>query len=328
MKRNVVAVVVLVLLFLGLAEQSVSAAATEITKFPIKPVTVIVTAGVGGGTDITARLISSYWEKSLGKPVFVTNKPGGAGGMLAMRELKNSPPDGYTVACYYYPDSPVTSYLKGAQAGFSMDDFVTIGSYAAIPGAVMVNGKNFKTLKEFIAAAKKEPGKLSISFVGDAWKLHIIELEKALGIKLNAVNFKSGGEGHNALLGGHVQAQMAVTSFAWTSKDLGIIPLVMMGGNQRLESFPDTPTMKELGYDVDYDVLFPFVVHKSTPKPVLDKLISSFKEVGKNADFVSKLKGAGFNNKPMFGADIDNDLKVKNIRVKEVVEQNKDKFGD
>jgi tripartite-type tricarboxylate transporter receptor subunit TctC len=327
MRRNVIVAVMVVLFLLGVVGRGVLLAAERDVKFPIKPVTVIVPAGSGGGTDITARLVSGYWEKALGQPIFVINKPG-ASSMIGMRELKNSPSDGYTVACYPYPDLPVTPYLKGAQAGFAMDDFVTIGVYAAIPGAVMVKKENFKSLKEFIDAAKKEPGKLSISFVGDSWKLHIIELERALGIKLNSINFKSGGEGHNALLGGHVQAQMAVSSFAVTSRDKGIIPLVIMGGDKRLENFPDTPTMKELGYDVDYEFLFPFCTHKNTPKPALDKLVSSFKELERNADFVSRLKGAGYNNRPMFGAEMDKYLMVKNARLKIVVEQNKDKFGD
>lgn len=327
MKRNVVVVVIMVLLLLGLAEKSASLAAEKDVKFPIKPVTVIIPYGAGGGTDITARLVSIYWGKVLGQPIMVTNKPGG-GGTIAMRELKNLPPDGYTLVCYLYPDLPVMPYVKGAQAGFTMDEFVTIGAYATIPGALMVKKQNFKTLKEFIDAAKKEPGKLSVSIVGDSWKLQTIELERASGIKLNTITFSSGGEGHNALLGGHVQAQMAVSSFALTSKDLGIIPLVIMGGNKRMENFPDTPTMKELGYDVDYELFHPFCARKSTPQPVLDKLISSFKELEKNAEFVSKLKGAGFNIKPMFGTDMDNYLMVKNVPLKKVVDQNKDKFGN
>ena len=327
MRRNIIVAVMMTLFLFGVAGEGVLQAAEKDSKFPVKPVTVIVPAGSGGGTDITARLVSRYWEKTLGQPIFITNKPG-AGSMIGMRELKNSPPDGYTVACYPYPDLPVTPYLKGAQAGFTMEDFVTVGVYAAIPGAVMVKKENFKSLKEFIDAAKKDPGKLSISFVGDSWKLHIIELEKALGIKLNSINFKSGGEGHNALLGGHVQAQMAVSSFAFTSRDKGIIPLVIMGGDKRLENFPETPTMKELGYDVDYEFLFPFCAHKNTPKPVLDKLVSSFKELERDTEFVNRLKGAGYNSKPMFGAEMDKYLVAKNARLKTVVEQNKDKFGD
>jgi tripartite-type tricarboxylate transporter receptor subunit TctC len=327
MKRIVVAIVVAVLLLLGLVEKSTLLAAEQHANFPIKPVTVIVPAGVGGGTDINARLTSVYWEKTLGQPMFVTNKPGGST-MLGMRELKNSPPDGYTVACYAYPDLPLIPYLVGAQAGFSMDDFVTIGVYATIPGALMVKRENFKTLKEFGDAAKKEPGKLNISIAGNMWKLHVLELEEALGIKLNTIQFKSGGEGHVALLGDHVKAQMAVSSFAVTSKEKGIIPLVIMGGDKRLENFPDTPTMKELGYNVDYETLFPFVAHKSTPPAVLNKLISSFKELERNPEFVNKIKGVGYNVKPMFGADVDKYLAVKNVRLKTVVERNKDQFED
>lgn len=325
MKRIVVAIAVMVLLLLGLVEKSTLLAAEQHANFPIKPVTVIVPTGIGGGTDITVRLISGYWEKVLGQPIFVTNKPG-ASNMIGMRELKNSPPDGYTVACYAYPGALVTQYLMGAKAGFTMDDFVNIGVYAADIGALMVKKQSFKTLKEFTDAAKKEPGKLSITAAGNAWKLHVVELERALGIKLNAINVKSGGEGHVALLGGHVQAQMAVSSFAITSKDLGVIPLVIMGGDKRLEKFPDIPTMKELGYDVDYEFLFPFIVHKSTPKPVLDKLVSSFKELEKNAEFGSKVRAAGFHFRPMFGADLDKYLMVKNARLKTLVEQNKDEF--
>jgi len=326
-KRIVVAIAVALLVLVGLVEKSTSLAAEKGANFPIRPVNLIVPAATGGGTDINARLMSAYWEKTLGQPVFVTNKPG-ANSMIGIRELKNSPPDGYTVLMHAYPDIPLAPYLVGDKAGFTMDDFVTIGVYAAIPGAVMVKKEKFKTLKEFTDAAKKEPGKLSISNAGDTWKLHVIELEGALGIKLNTIGVRSGGEGHVALLGDHVQAQMAVSSFAVTSKDKGIIPLVIMGGDKRLENFPDTPTMKELGYDVDLEILFPIIAHKNTPPAVLNKLISSFKELEKNAEFVNKIKSAGYNVKPMFGSELDKYLAVKNVRLKTVVERNKDQFED
>ncbi len=327
MKRNVIAVVMMVFLFLGLVWTKVALSAEKDATFPTRPITLIVPFAPGGGVDTTTRLVAVYWEKVLGKSIFVVNKPGGSG-MIGMRELKNSAPDGYTLACAGYPDVWVPPHLKGAQAGYTLDDFVAIGGYPSMAGAVMVMKKDFKTLKEFSEAAKKKPGTLSIACSGQGWLLNIMELETGLGIKLNPILFKSGGEALNALLGGHVNALMSVVSHAQTNKESGVIPLVLMGGDKRVESFPDTPTLKELGYDVDYVFQFPIVAHKNTPQPVLDKLVSSFKELGKNAEFISKVKGAGYNFTPLIGADMNNYLKVNNARLKKLIEKNKDKFTD
>jgi putative tricarboxylic transport membrane protein len=327
MKRNAIVVAIMVFLLLGLVVSGVAPAAEKDATFPTRPITVIVPFAPGGGVDTTARLVSAYWEKVLGKAIFVVNKPGGSG-MIAMRELKNSPADGYTLACAGYPDVWVPPHLKGTQAGYTLDDFATIGGYPSMAGALMVMKKDFKTLKEFSEAAKKKPGTLSIACSGQGWMLNIMELESELGITLNTILFKSGGEALNALLGGHVNALMSVVSHASTNKERGVIPLVLMGGDKRVDSFPETPTLKELGYDVDYVFQFPIVVHKNTPQPVLDKLVSTFKELEKNTEFIGKVKGAGYNFTPRFGVDMQNYLKLNNARLKKLIEKNKEKFTD
>lgn len=190
------------LLVLGIAVNLFSATAGYSADFPTRPITVVVPFSAGGSTDIQARLVSSFWQKHLGQPIGVENKPGG-GGAIGIREVLRAKPDGHTIGCGMFPDSIIQVALKGEETGFKNEDLRLLGSFSNNPGAMMVMKDGpFKKFGDFVDYAKKNPGKLTVSISSPTWMLHLIELEDAFGIKINAIMFKGGAEQVNALLGG------------------------------------------------------------------------------------------------------------------------------
>ena len=295
--------------------------------FPKRPITVVVPFSAGGSTDIQARLVSSFWQKHLGQPMGVENKPGG-GGAIGLREVLRSRPDGHTVGCGMFPDSIIQVALKGEETGFKNEDLKLLGSFSNNPGALMVMKDGpFKKFDDFIQYAKKNPGKLTVSISSPTWMLHLIELEDAFGIKINAIMFKGGAEQVNALLGGHVMASMGGSHFAVTGKAKGIVALCVAGG-QRLTSMPEVPTLKELGTDIVYDVRRFFFVPTSTPGPVVDKLISTLAQLEKEKEFAEKVKASGEEYLPVSAKEFEKYYQTMTQRITAKVNKNKERFSE
>ncbi len=295
--------------------------------FPKRPLIVVVPFSAGGSTDIQARLVSSFWQKHLGQPIGVENKPGG-GGAIGIREVLRAKPDGHTIGCGMFPDSIIQVALKGEETGFKNEDLRLLGSFSNNPGALMVMKDGpFKRFGDFVDYAKKNPGKLTVSISSPTWMLHLIELEDAFGIKINAIMFKGGAEQVNALLGGHVMASMGGSHFAATGKDKGIVAIAVAGG-QRLKSLPDTPTLKELGTDIVYDVRRFFFVSAPTPKPIVDKLISTLSQLETEKEFAEKVNASGEEFQPIPAKEFEKTYKAMTERINSKVNKNKGRFSE
>jgi tripartite-type tricarboxylate transporter receptor subunit TctC len=297
-------------------------------KFPARPLTMVVPYTAGGATDVEARLAASYWKKRLGFPVAVENKAGG-GGAIGTREIKMARPDGYTVGCTGFPDPAVQVALKGAGIGFRNEDFAVLGAFTSAPGAltVMKDGP-FKSLKDFIEYAKKNPGKLTISVSADVWLLHVMEMEEAFGIDLNPITFKGGGDAVNALLGKHVLSTMSGAHFAVTGTDKGLFPLAVTGGKKRIEKLPNTPLLTELGYDVSYEIKRIFITSAAVPKPLQNRLSSTLMELDKDPEFVEKIKGMGQIYEPSSGPELEKIYRDTNQRIALKVEKHRKRFNE
>lgn len=295
--------------------------------FPKRPITVVVPFSAGGATDIQARLVSSFWQKHLGQPIGVENKAGG-GGAIGIREVLRARPDGYTAGCGMFPDSIIQVALKGEETGFKNEDLRLLGSFSNNPGALMVMKDGpFKKFSDFIEYAKKNPGKLTVSISSPTWMLHLIELEDAFGIKINAIMFKGGAEQVYALLGGHVMSSMGGSHFAATGKDKGIAALAVAGG-QRLSSLPEVPTLKELGTDIVYDVRRFFFVPAATPKPIVDKLISTLARLEKEKEFAEKVRASGEEYQPVPAKEFEKYYQAMTERITVKVKKNKERFSE
>lgn len=307
-------------IFTGLAS-----AQTSESDFPNRPISVIVPYGPGGGPDIAARIITNYWKKTIGQPVAVVNKPG-ANGSLGLREIIHSKPDGYTLGCMAFPNSPVIVAQKGADAGFTNEDFIVLGNFTLVPDTLSVrNDGPFKNFKEFVEYAKANPKKLSISIAGPRQMLQLVLIEMNWGIELNPVWFKSGGEVMNNLMGGHVQAACGPSQFAISAQEKGISAIAITG-SQRYSKLPNTPTYKELGYDITISMYNPIVAPKRTPESILKKLTNSLKELDKDQEFKDKVVASGAIYMPMFPPDLTKFYNDTCNMIADIITKNKSKF--
>ena len=294
--------------------------------YPTKPIQLIVPYSAGGGTDITARLVANYLKPSLGKPIVVVNRPGAAGA-LGYREIAHVEPDGYTLGVLSYPDSTINP--KGASAGFRNEDFSVLATFTRTPSvlAVQKDGR-FKTFREFADYAKKNPGMISVAVGGQAHKLCVILIEQALGIKLNAVMFKSGNEAMNTLMGGHTMAAIAASSYVvGDTAGKGVIA-VALTGEKRIDTFPNVPTFKELGYYVPIDMMRIICAPKGIPLAIHQKLSAALAELDKNREFVEKVKASGEIYDALFGPELEKYYQETNAKLSKTVEEFKDQFTE
>lgn len=218
--------------------------------FPARPVTLVVPWPAGGSTDVTLRALGAASEKHLGQSVVIENRPGASGTLGPAQMAATAKPDGYTVS-----QIPIgifrAPFLRPMAYDPSTDFTYIIGVSGYTFGLVVKKDARWKTFQEFLADAKANPGKITYATQGAGTTPHItMELiAKQLGITLVPVPFKGGADGINALLGGHVDAQ--VDSSGWGPQvNAGQLRLLVTWGATRTESWPTVPTLKETGIDM------------------------------------------------------------------------------
>ena len=262
------------------------AAVVGAQEFPTKPIEVIVGYAPGGGTDTIARTVADAAQKYVGQPLVVVNKPG-ASGIIGAQYVASAKPDGYTLLVAGGSETVSTPHFRSIP--FSpVDDFEPIIRF-------MIERLNFyvkadspwKTFQDFVADAKKNPDKYSYATAGVGGLHHatMMVAEKRAGIKLNHVPYKGGAETLAALAGGHVQVAMASPNEAFALVEGGRVRPLATASITRSPTEPNTPTLRELGYDVYLENQKGFVFPKGTPKPIVQRLHDSLKKVFDDAQF-------------------------------------------
>ncbi len=242
-------VLLLVVLFIAVGAGSALGAG----KYPEKPITLIVHASAGGGSDIFARTLSAAVEKDklLPQPIVVENKPGGSGG-IAFAYVAGKKKDPYFLL------TAVTSFMTTPLMGITpvgLKDFTPIANFAFDEYMLMVNPKSkYKSVKEIIADAKANPKKITVggTQLGSSDSICAYLVEKAAGVQFNYVVFNGGGEVNAALLGGHIDIAVSNPGEALELSKAGKVKLLGVYSDKRLPGAPDVPTMKEQGVDVTY----------------------------------------------------------------------------
>jgi tripartite-type tricarboxylate transporter receptor subunit TctC len=218
--------------------------------FPARPITLIVPFPAGGSTDRHLRLLAELAGKHLGQNVIVENRPGGGGTTGPGTMALNAKPDGYTIAQFPMGMMRVPHMQKTLWN--PLTDFTYIIGVSGYTFGVTVRADSpYKTFKDYIEAARKQPGKIDYGStgVGSSPHLHMEELAANAGVTLNHVPFKGNADLTQALLGGHVMAQSDATG--WDKYvDGGQMRLLVTFGEQRTKRWPNVPTAKELGYNV------------------------------------------------------------------------------
>lgn len=235
--------------FLAITAGGVSAAG-----FPDKPITFIVPYSPGGGSDQQARRLQPGLEKALGVPIQIVYKTGG-GGAVGFNELWRSKPDGYTISNVVVPNIVISA--KGKDVGFKPGEFSYIGMTARAVGALMVpKGSQYNTLDKFIAAAKANPGKLTVAGVGGTGEVNYSELADILGIKTTYVPVSGGvGKMMPMLQGKHVSAGMTASSHAVKHKST--VDTIVIAGPEKSEALPGVPNESKWSYMTTWGVMAP-----------------------------------------------------------------------
>ncbi len=222
-------------------------------NFPDKPVTLVVHAGAGGGSDIFARTLASAVEKDklLPRPLVVENKPGGSGG-IAFAYVAGKKKDPHFMV------TAVTSFITTPLMGLTpvgLKDFTPIANFAFDEYMLMVRmDSKYKSIKDIVADAKANPKKITVggTQLGSSDSICTYLLEKEAGIQLNYVVFNSGGEVNAAVLGGHVDMMVANPGEAMELHKAGKVRILGVYAEKRLAGAPDVPTMKEQGINAVY----------------------------------------------------------------------------
>ncbi|MBG9390682.1 tripartite tricarboxylate transporter substrate binding protein [Caenimonas aquaedulcis] len=261
--------------------------------YPNRPINMVIPFAAGGGTDVVGRFIATALSEVLNQPVVVLNRPGAAG-VLGTQVTKAAPADGYTLM--FTSQSIVTqSYEPEAKA--SHRDFILIGMLNQDAfGLAVEKSAKWRTLKEFIDDAKKQPGALSVGTTGfgSATYMQIPLLEKAAGIKLNPIPYNGSAGFQTAVLGKTVDAAGVVMGDAAALLKGGQLRMLGIMSANRLEMFPDVPTYRELGVNVDFIFWRGLFVHKDTPAPIVAALRTAVGKVARSPAFKDKMVNASY----------------------------------
>lgn len=246
--------------------------------FPSKPVTMIVPFGAGGSTDVSTRTLADALGRQLGQPVVIENRPGGSGA-VAIAALMQKPADGYTLMIL--GSSAISNqYMNPVQYNIQRDlePLVVHMSYNA--GLAVKADAPWKTMQEFIAYARANPGKVSYASAAAGTPQHLImqKLSNQLGLDLIFVPYGDGVKAVAAAMGGQVSAVSQATE--WKPQvDAGLLRLLVTYGAQRMPQYPDVPTLSELGYNIRSTGFNAVVVRKGTPPEVAATLAKALKSI-------------------------------------------------
>src|ERR1700726_4454274 len=256
--------------------------------YPTRPIKIIVPFGAGGPADVTARLIGNVLQENFGQPFVVENRTG-AGGVIGTLEAAKSPPDGYTLLMMSNTQTANESLVPTRKyelmrdlapiAPINYSDLVIV-----VPPAVQA-----KTLQEFIALAKSQPGRLNYASSGQGTPYHMAgELFKTMaGIDVVHVPYRNSGEARSGVIGG--QVQMMIDAVPAMAPNIGEnqVRALATTGKTRSGVLPNVPTASEAvvpGYEAT--IWLGLMAPPGTPKPVIDKLNAAVQAAVKRPDII------------------------------------------
>ena len=279
----------------GLATTALAGSARAQGSYPEKPITMVVPAPPGGGTDLVARLYSDLLSQELGVQVLVDNK-GGGNGNIGTAIVARAKPDGYTLLMQYSAyHSANPALIK--DLNWKPDDFVGVAMGAMAPHVIVVAKKvPVSDLKSFIAYAKANPGKLNYASVGAGSVPHLggVLLNKAAGLDMVHVPYKGSGPATADIVAGQVEVLIVTPPAVSGHIRNGNVKALALASDKRLPDFPDIPTTAEAGLPgFTLDGWFALFAPAGTPQPIVDRLNAAMRKVGKMEAVVARANQLG-----------------------------------
>jgi tripartite-type tricarboxylate transporter receptor subunit TctC len=294
--------------------------------YPTRPVTLVNPFPPGGAVDTVGRPFAAIFEKFLKQPAVIETKAGAAGAVGA-QFAANAKPDGYTLLMHIVSLAGFAEVDKlfGREPKFTRASFIPIARFTEGPMAIYVNDKQpYKNLKELVDDAKKRPNRIIFSSSGLYGALHLPTalFMQAAGIQMRHLPTRGGGPALNALLGNNSQVLVSSIAAANAQHKGGKIRPLASFSTKRAAALPDVPTLKELGYDVEFSLWVGLFAPKGTPDPIIKRLREDCAKTVKTKEFATAIAKIGdvvaYLDQPEFIKFWDQDAKRVEAAVKSI----------
>ena len=276
------------------AALALGAGAAQAQNWPSKAVTIVVPFPAGGTTDVLARAIATKLSPAIGQPVIVDNKPG-AGATLGAAQVAKLNDGGHTLLMGAVHHTVASNVYKNLSYSFEKD-LAPITTVAMVPNVLVVSAKApYGTVKDLVAAAKAQPGKLAYGSNGNGTAQHMIgtQFQLETGTQLLHVPYKGSAPLTTDLLGGQVDMSFdTITPVLPFIKEQRLKPLAVTTAT-RSPTLPNVPTLKELGVNVDIGTWFGLLAPARTPKDVVARLNTEVVKILNSADFKKQMQEIG-----------------------------------
>lgn len=261
-------------------------------NYPTKPIHMVVPWAAGGGTDAVARVLSKEAEPFLGTTIVVENRTGG-GGAVGHSAVSSAKPDGYLIGLTTV-ELIIQPHIQDVP--YSHEEMEPIIQVNLDPAAITVRADSeFNTLEEFLDYARAHPGELQCSGTGYAgiWHIALLDLSQKSGTEFTFVPSTGAAPAITELLGGHIDFVSCSPPEVAAQVEAGQLKMLAVSGNERHPNFPDIPTMKELGYDVQTACWRGVQAPKGTPPEIIAILHDAFKKAYESENFKKTMNNVG-----------------------------------
>jgi len=261
--------------------------------YPTKPINLIIGAAPGGPLDTHARILADVASKDLGVPIVIINKAG-PGGALAASFVANEKPDGYTFLVTS-SGTMTANFAMFPNLPYKRSDFIPVFMSILVRTAIAVKSDSpYKSLRDLLDAAKKNPGKIRSGSYSGTTSLVWEGLLKQEGIDLIHMTYKGAAEVFVALMGGHIDCYLDPLTPMIPHLEAGKIHLLAFIGSKRDKNYPDVPTLGELGFsNFSRDQWSGFFAPAGLPQPIMDKIVPVFKKALSLPNVQAQIEKAG-----------------------------------
>jgi tripartite-type tricarboxylate transporter receptor subunit TctC len=265
----------------------------QAAEYPHRTIKMVIPFAPGGGSDVLGRVLAEKMSGELGVSVIVENKPG-ASSIIGTEAVAKAAPDGYTILL---TNSAITSNPTFFKLPFDTQNLVAITKVANAPQLLVANpGSPFKNLKELLAYAKANPGKVTIGTAGAGQISHLAAelLEKSSGTEMTMVHYKGSGGALADLIGGQINMSFGTAPGLMQHIRNGKVIPIAVSSAQRMPALPNTPSISEVlpGYDINN--WFGIFAPPQTSKPIVDRLYQAITKAISNPELSKKFGDDGF----------------------------------
>jgi len=265
--------------------------------YPSRPVKIVVGCAAGSATDTLARVVADSFSKSMGQPFIVENRPG-AGGGIGAAAVKEAAPDGYTLVAAGSGPFGINPAVMKSLPYDPVRDFELIGNIVLTPQAIVVSSATpWKTLREFVAAAKAKPGEIPYASLGKGSTSHLAmaAFASTAGIELNHIPFKGSGDAQTAIISGQVPVMSYTIPGVLPQVKAGKLRALAVAIPRRSHFLPDVPTVAEQGWPGFESVgWIGLAAPAKTPVAIVDKLNAEIRKMLADPAVKAKLEQLAF----------------------------------